>query len=175
MKRNRRKGRGLTTVVLNNNGGFLSKVSWLRAFHLIQLQRVLPVEYYEITYRSATEEHHVPSVVILSRYVPYDYDQPAPFCRENVFLRDQFVCQYCGRHFPYNRLTLDHVFPRSRGGKLTWENTVACCSNCNLEKENRTPGEAKMILLSKPYRPSLKKVRSLEIRQRENLATRVTV
>lgn len=169
MKRHKKSSRGLLTVVLNNNGSFLSKVSWIRAYHLIQLQRVTPIEYHEKRIRATNSELLVPSVVALNRYIPYDYNQPAPYSRNNVYLRDQFTCQYCGLVFPYSKLTLDHVFPRSRGGKLTWENSVTCCSKCNLEKENRTPVEAKMQLLNAPYHPSLKKIRNLEQKFKENL------
>ncbi len=71
----------------------------------------------------------LPSVVCLKTYV-----QPArnpAFTRFNVFLRDKFQCQYCGEH---DDLTFDHVIPRAKGGDTTWQNVVAACSPCNLEK-----------------------------------------
>ena len=76
-----------------------------------------------------------------------------PFCRENIFIRDDFTCQYCGRKFGYDELTLDHVYPKSRSGPDIWENIVACCKECNQKKADRTPKEARMRLLRRPYRP----------------------
>jgi 5-methylcytosine-specific restriction endonuclease McrA len=76
-----------------------------------------------------------------------------PFCRENILVRDEFVCQYCGKKFPAAELTLDHVFPKSRLGPDIWENIVTCCKECNQKKADRTPKEARMKLLRRPYRP----------------------
>ncbi|RMD78056.1 MAG: HNH endonuclease [Lentisphaerae bacterium] len=62
--------------------------------------------------------------------------------RRNIFLRDKNRCQYCGRKFSSQDLTLDHIIPRSRGGRMTWENIVLCCIECNRRKGARTPAEA---------------------------------
>ena len=72
--------------------------------------------------------------------------------RRRIFKRDKSMCQYCGSK---KHLTIDHVMPRSRGGGNTWTNLVACCSGCNVYKGNRTPKEAGMKLLNKPYEPSI--------------------
>ena len=71
--------------------------------------------------------------------------------RKNVLRRDRHRCQYCRSN---DRLTIDHVIPKSRGGKDTWENLVAACVPCNNRKGSRTPEEAGMPLLRKPFRPS---------------------
>jgi 5-methylcytosine-specific restriction endonuclease McrA len=71
--------------------------------------------------------------------------------RRNVLRRDGHRCQYCGGH---ERLTLDHVLPKSRGGLDTWDNLVAACVPCNNKKGNRTPEEAQMALRRRPFRPS---------------------
>lgn len=73
--------------------------------------------------------------------------------RRNIFLRDAYTCQYCGRRAAPRELNLDHVMPRSRGGPMTWENVVCSCRVCNLRKGGRTPAEANMRLLRKPVRP----------------------
>lgn len=73
--------------------------------------------------------------------------------RRNVFYRDNNQCQYCGHKFRTEDLTLDHVIPTSRGGKDSWENIVTACQRCNFSKEDRTPAEAKLRLLSTPVRP----------------------
>ncbi len=93
----------------------------------------------------------LPSVVRLTVFVHIHY-RSAPLNRKNIFRRDGFICQYCGRkELP---LTIDHVLPRSRGGEDAWENLVTACKPCNTRKGNRTPLEAGMPLLQQPRRPS---------------------
>jgi len=93
----------------------------------------------------------LPSVIRLLEYrrIPH---QPRALSRKNIFLRDGYTCQYCGRTLAAKDLTLDHVMPRSRGGATTWENLVTCCIECNNRKGNRTPEEAGMRL-ARPPRP----------------------
>jgi 5-methylcytosine-specific restriction endonuclease McrA len=88
-------------------------------------------------------------VVSLKHYVAQD--RPPAFTRFNLFLRDAFACQYCGSG---EELTFDHLIPRSRGGRTTWENIVTACAPCNLTKGGRTPHEAHMHPARKPARPS---------------------
>jgi len=73
--------------------------------------------------------------------------------RRNLFARDSARCQYCGKHFPSSELSIDHVVPRSQGGKTTWDNVVSACVRCNVKKGGRTPREAHMRLISSPRRP----------------------
>src|ERR1700675_556402 len=70
--------------------------------------------------------------------------------RKNILLRDRNTCQFCGAAFPASELTLDHVMPRSRGGRSSWENLVACCYDCNNRKGDRTPEEAGLRLQRRP-------------------------
>jgi 5-methylcytosine-specific restriction endonuclease McrA len=71
--------------------------------------------------------------------------------RIEVFSRDHYTCQYCGKQF--RQLTLDHVVPRHQGGEHTWENVVSCCEACNCRKAGRTPAEAGMHLVHHPVAP----------------------
>ncbi len=73
--------------------------------------------------------------------------------RRNILARDEHTCQYCGRHHPTHQLSLDHVIPRSLGGETTWENVVCACLSCNIRKGGRTPHEARMKLVRRPFRP----------------------
>ncbi len=77
------------------------------------------------------------------------------FSRANLLVRDHYTCQYCGKSVknPKDR-TIDHILPRSRGGKTVWENVVLCCRKCNLRKGDRTPEEAGMKLLKRPKAPA---------------------
>jgi 5-methylcytosine-specific restriction endonuclease McrA len=99
--------------------------------------------------RSATLQVRVPSVIRLLQYhrIPY---QARVLSRKNILLRDRHTCQYCGDVFTAAELTLDHVLPRSHGGKSSWENLVACCYPCNNSKGDRTPERAGMKLLRQP-------------------------
>ena len=75
------------------------------------------------------------------------------FTRRNVFLRDQFTCQYCAKVLPEALLNLDHVLPRDKGGRTTWENIVTSCVRCNTRKANKFTHEANMHPLRKPVAP----------------------
>ena len=75
------------------------------------------------------------------------------FNRRNIFARDRNHCQYCGKRFPTTELSLDHVIPRTMGGKATWDNIVCACTNCNVKKGGRTPKQAGMTLIHKPVKP----------------------
>lgn len=94
----------------------------------------------------------VPRVIILQVYDRFPRVN-VRFSRQNIYLRDKCTCQYCGKKFPRSDLNLDHVIPRSRGGRTTWENIVCSCVCCNLAKGGRTPAEAGMRLLRRPARP----------------------
>ena len=87
-------------------------------------------------------------MVALKQYVPQN--RRPPFTRFNVFLRDGFSCQYCGHSQPASDLTFDHVVPRSRGGRTSWDNVVAACTRCNLAKGNQLPRECGMRPLTVP-------------------------
>ena len=102
--------------------------------------------------RSVNFEIQVPRVI---RLLTFDRlpKQKIHLSRRNVLARDDHKCQYCGRHFPAHLLSIDHVFPRSRGGETTWENIVCACLTCNMKKGGRTPHEAHMKLLQTPVRP----------------------
>ncbi len=95
----------------------------------------------------------VPRVVVL---VAYDRmpRRHVRFSRMNIYARDRNTCQYCGKTFPRTALNLDHVVPRSQGGKSTWENVVCSCIKCNRKKGGRTPEQAGMRLIRPPSRPS---------------------
>ncbi len=94
----------------------------------------------------------VPRVLVLSAYDHLPRGR-VRFSRLNIYARDSDTCQYCGQNLPRSELNLDHVMPRTQGGKTTWENVVCSCVPCNLKKGGRTPEQANMKLLKKPVRP----------------------
>jgi 5-methylcytosine-specific restriction endonuclease McrA len=94
----------------------------------------------------------VPQVIVLTRYACRP-PQQVKFSRRNIYLRDHNTCQYCGSTPPRSELTIDHVIPRSRGGRTTWENVVLACTRCNTKKGSRLPQECKMHPKNPPMRP----------------------
>ena len=78
---------------------------------------------------------------------------PVKLNRRNIFARDKNRCQYCGEKFPTTELSLDHVIPRTMGGRPVWKNLVCACTTCNVKKGGRTPEQANMKLVTKPVQP----------------------
>lgn len=70
--------------------------------------------------------------------------------RKNIFIRDGYRCMYCGKKFKHEQLELEHIIPKSQGGRNSWDNLVAACRTCNSRKNNRTPEEAGMPLIRRP-------------------------
>lgn len=128
----------------------LSLWSWQDAIKAVFLDRVNVVANYERVIKSPSFQINLPSVVALKDYIK-PQQHPA-FTRFNLFLRDSFTCQYCTST---RDLTFDHLVPRSRGGRTTWENVVTACSPCNLRKANRMAAEIGMHPRQQPYRPSV--------------------
>ncbi len=128
----------------------LSVWSWQDAVKAKVLDRVDVIAEYEGTVRSPSISIKIPSVVVLRDYVRPS--KSSAFTRFNLFLRDEFSCQYCGKK---GELTFDHVLPRCRGGKTSWENVVAACSACNFRKGSRDLKSSGMRIRKKPYKPSV--------------------
>jgi 5-methylcytosine-specific restriction endonuclease McrA len=127
----------------------LSLWSWQETVKAVFLDRVNIISEYDRVVRSPNFEIKLPSVISLKEYIPATR-RP----RFNVFLRDRFSCQYCNEPFPTQELTFDHVIPRSKGGRTTWENVVTSCSACNLRKGNRLPKQCGMIPFYPPFQPT---------------------
>lgn len=130
-------------------------VSWQKAFLLWFQGKVEILEYHNVFVRSVRSNFQVPSVMRLKSYVrPRSYGA-VRFCRENVYIRDAYTCQYCGeKPRALRELTLDHVIPASKQGPKSWTNVVTACRDCNQRKANRTPQSANMPLLKEPHIPS---------------------
>ncbi|MDD8024001.1 MAG: HNH endonuclease [Paracoccaceae bacterium] len=111
----------------------LSLWPWQEAIKAVCLDRVSILAEYDEVVRSQREAIRIPSVVVLKEFVKPQ--KRVAFTRFNLFLRDEFCCQYCGAR---SDLTFDHVIPRSRGGVTSWENVVAACAPCNLKKANKS-------------------------------------
>ncbi|MBP6832752.1 MAG: HNH endonuclease [Deltaproteobacteria bacterium] len=140
------------TLLLNATFEPLKIISWQRAVTLMFLGKAELVEAYDEIIRGISTSIAMPSVVRLRRYARHD--RRVKFSRGNVYRRDGYACQYCGVQPGASRLTLDHVVPRARGGRMEWTNIVTCCVTCNGRKADRTPEQARMELARPPVRPA---------------------
>lgn len=135
-------------LLLNAKNEPLRICSWKRALVLLLKGKAQCAEHIQnIEDYLSICNTEIPKKVIRLNYdvaVPY---KELPFCRKNVFVRDEYTCQYCGKKFEEHELTLDHVYPKSRFGPDIWENIVTCCKECNQFKADKTPKEAGMKLL----------------------------
>lgn len=126
----------------------LSTVNWQEAIRYLVLDKVEVLAWYENwIVRSARWETQVPAVIMLK-----EYQKPKNTMRlskRNVFLRDEYTCQYCGTSVSETNATLDHVYPTSLGGKTTWENSTTACKPCNYKKGAHTKMKPKNV----PHRP----------------------
>jgi len=142
-------------LVLNASFEPLHIVSWQRALQLLFQGKVEVIEEGEQEVHTVRLTIKVPAVLRLLKYVPLSQKKHViRFSRINVFIRDQYICQYCGSKFPKTQLTMDHVLPVVQGGGKSWENIVTACKPCNQRKGGRTPAEASMRLIRKPRRPT---------------------
>ena len=143
----------MDTLVLNSDGMPvsylpLSAVDWKEAIQYLYMDKCTVLEWYDDwMVHSPSWETKVPAVIMLKDFMRRR--KTPRFSKYNVFLRDEYHCQYCGSPFARAELTLDHVLPVSRGGKTAWDNIVSACGPCNAAKGNKlTP-----LPMKHPYQP----------------------
>jgi len=145
----------MRVLLLNASEEVLNVIAWQRAVILYLQGKVRKPyghdEFYPI--KTATGVFQLPTALILVSYVRIPYKKVA-ISRENLMRRDNYECQYCGVRLNRKTGTVDHVVPKSKGGKHTWANVVAACKKCNNKKDNRTPVEAGMKLRCRPFVPA---------------------
>jgi len=139
-------------LLLNATYEPLRVITWQRAIRLLTLGKVEVIEETDREIRSVSFVIRLPSVVRLLRLIR-PRRQPIKFSRQNIYLRDNFRCQYCGARVTSQELNLDHVIPRALGGKTTWENIVTCCIPCNVQKGGNTPEAVGLRLIQRPVKP----------------------
>jgi 5-methylcytosine-specific restriction endonuclease McrA len=142
---------GKKVLILNQDYSALAVCSVAKAFLLVYLNKAdLIVASSNECLRSISNSFPMPSVIRLHNYVVMPY-RGIMLSRQNIFRRDNNRCQYCGRA---EDLTLDHVLPKSRGGKSSWDNLTTACRRCNAKKGDSMPDEANMPLARRPFKPS---------------------
>ncbi len=153
-------------IVLNAGYEFLGLVSWQRAMTLLFNGKVEVVKESTRMVRTVSRTFRVPAVIRLIKFIRQIYKREVPFSRRNILIRDGHDCQYCGREFIGSELTVDHIVPKVQGGSNEWINVVACCRACNTMKGGRTPRQAGMQLVRKPFKPTIMEFINLYLRRR---------
>jgi len=141
------------TLLLSQGYEPIATIGWQRAISLLTLGKVEVIEQYDREIRSTHLVIKMPAVVRLVNFFRR-HKQRVKFSRQNILARDRWLCQYCGVKVSTEEMTMDHVVPRSQGGRTEWENIVTCCVSCNAKKADRTPKQAKMGLKKEPERPN---------------------
>ena len=141
----------VAVLVLNGSFEPLHFTNARRAITLLLAGKAESVEPSPRVVRSPSRSFPLPSVIRLAIYIRKPFVERVAFNKKNILRRDHYACQYCGRRG--DRLTLDHIVPRSRGGQTTWTNLVTACLRCNLRKGNRAPDEVGMALVRAPSHP----------------------
>ena len=139
-------------IVLNYDYSYLNTVSWQKAIKYLMNAKAEVIKATEDAIHTVDNMLAKPLIVRLLKMVKGVYKKKVPFSYKNVLKRDRYKCQYCGSQ---EHLTIDHVVPRSRGGKTTFENCVTACRSCNHKKGNKPLHEIGFVLKKKPYTPSL--------------------
>ena len=137
-------------LVLNENYLPLNICRVRRAVVLVLIGKAEIVENGRGYFSASSGHYEIPSVIRLI-YLIRKHAHPRKMTKLEIFNRDKYICQYCGREAKI--LTLDHVVPRRSKGEHTWENVVTACIPCNRRKAGRTPAEAGMPLLRQPKAP----------------------
>lgn len=138
-------------LVLNADYSAINICTVPKAFLLVFLNKAeLIAESDSAALRTVSRAYACPVIIKLNRFVNIPYKR-VELTRQNIFKRDHHQCQYCGKK---SSLTIDHILPKSRGGRTSWDNLITACKNCNSRKGHNLPEEAGMTLRQKPFRPS---------------------
>jgi|TARA_R110002020_G_scaffold454131_1_gene669406 5-methylcytosine-specific restriction endonuclease McrA len=143
----------ISVLKLDSSFKPIEVISWEEAIVLTWLKKAWAAEYTDKWVHSARKAFQIPSVIVLFQYIDEKFFT-LPCTRRNVLLRDEFVCQYCTKRFKESDLTIDHVIPRSKGGKNEWNNVAAACKPCNQQKGDHLPDRAPVRLMRVPRKPS---------------------
>ncbi len=142
-------------LLLNSTFEPLNVISWKKAVTLLFKGKIEIIEEYDNRdLKSISTKFKHPSIVKLQYYVKINNFKRINLNKDNIYIRDSYTCAYCGKRFPKKMLSLDHIVPSSLGGGKSWDNLVTACFDCNNRKGNRTPEQAGLKLIVKPYRPS---------------------
>lgn len=146
-------------ILLNADYSFLNTVSVKKAICLITKGKAEIVKAYNNTIRNfeSTIVFNAPKIIKLVKFVRLMFKKEVPLSKRNIFVRDGYQCQYCGKQFSNGSktITIDHILPKSSGGKTTWDNCVTSCKQCNTYKGRNKLSETDLTLRNKPTKPTI--------------------
>lgn len=139
----------------NEDGTFnTNKIEYFNIVKSLKEWFELPVRSYDTFVSSSKQKVRLPTIVITTQFGDVPYNKAIFPTRTNILKRDNYTCGYSGEKLTKEQATVDHIIPKSRGGKNTWENLITCDKTINRIKGDKTPAEAKMRLLWTPKRPA---------------------
>lgn len=150
-------------IVLNGDYTYLNTVSWKRAIRLVMKGKSEVLKYTNRVCRCAGGKCvKIPMIIKLIKVIRMIYKNKVPFSKRNVMVRDQYKCSYCGST---RNLTIDHIIPKARGGKSSFENCTTACKPCNNRKGSRLPSEAHMFMQKQAYAPTISEFLRLKMKK----------
>src|SRR5579884_3546663 len=141
----------MPVLLLDSTYEPLKVIGWERAIYLVFSGKAEVVEESEKEVRSSSKSWKLPSVI--RQFGKFKRRGDVQFSRINIYMRDAWTCQYCGKKKATRELTFDHVIPRAHGGKTNWTNIVTACRRCNATKADQTLTQARMTLIREPVKP----------------------
>jgi 5-methylcytosine-specific restriction endonuclease McrA len=143
-------------AVLNADFSYIGTISWERSIVLLYQGKAETVKESPTTIynQDKTYSFVVPMVIRLVEYVKSLFRNAIPYTKRNVFVRDAYTCQYCGKVLAPNEATVDHIIAKVDGGKSSWENCTTACKRCNNIKADKPLNKCGLKLRKQPYRPS---------------------
>jgi len=159
----------MQVIVLNADYQFLNFCNWKRALALVNSGKAEIVKASEkiIKNFTGTFTFTIPYVIKLVKLIRLIYKRRVPWSKKNIFIRDNNTCQYCGKE-NLKHPELEHVVPKSKGGKNSFENCVTACKKCNRIKGDRTPAEAKMYLKKQPKIPTINEFLQMKLKNSDH-------
>ena len=144
----------MEVVLLNSDYSYLNTINWKKALTLLAKEKVSVLKYSKRVIKTASGiVMKIPAVLRLIKFIRTVYRTKVPFSKKNVMIRDGMKCVYCG--VKNVRLTIDHIVPKAKGGKSTFENTVAACKPCNNKKGSKSCSESRMYPKTNVYSPTI--------------------
>jgi 5-methylcytosine-specific restriction endonuclease McrA len=144
-------------IVLNSDYSFMGNIDWKRSIVLLYQGKAETIkETNKVIHNSdKTYSFIVPKVIRLISYVTQIFKNKIPYSKTNIFVRDNYICQYCNKKLTKNECTIDHVVPKSKGGISSWENCVTSCKLCNNYKGDMDLNKINLYLKKTPIQPSV--------------------
>lgn len=143
----------MRVLALSSNYEPIGTIDWKKAVGLVFLDKVTVLDQYSDVIKSINFSMNIPSVIVF-KHGKYAKIKSVRFSRKNIWLRDEGCCQYCHKEVEIKGFTIDHVIPKSKGGKSVWDNVVVSCYNCNQKKGEKSLAECSYKLHKFPRKPA---------------------